>query len=119
MQDDPMIQLPEAIERYVAAANGRDAARFATAFAEDAEVTDEGQTWRGRDGIRAWRETVERKYTVTMTPRALKERDGRVVLTALVEGDFPKTGLPDPLLLEYRFALRNGLIGGLEIGLPR
>jgi len=114
-----MIKLPEAIETYVSAANARDAARFATAFAEDAEVTDEGKLWRGRDGIRAWRETVERKYTVTMTPRSLLERDGRVVMTALVEGDFPKAGLPDPLVLEYRFEMRNGLIGGLEIGLPR
>ncbi len=113
------MDLPQAIEQYFTAANARDAARFAEAFATDAEVTDEGRTYRGRSGIRSWREAVEKKYTVTATPLALAERSGRVVVTALVEGDFPKAGLPDPLHLEYRFALRDGLIGALEIGLPR
>lgn len=111
--------LPQSIEQYFAAANARDAGRFAEAFAEDAEVRDEGQTYRGRDGIRSWREAVEKKYTVTATPLSTAERDGRVVITALVEGDFPKAGLPDPLYLEYRFGMRQGLIGTLEIGLPR
>jgi ketosteroid isomerase-like protein len=114
-----MIALPPSIEQYFTAANARDAATFAKAFAEDAEVRNEGQTHRGRDGIRSWRETVEKKYTVTSTPLSTAERDGRVVVTALVEGDFPKAGLPDPLHLEYRFGLRQGLIGTLEIGLPR
>jgi hypothetical protein len=114
-----MIALPPSIEQYFAAANARDAAQFAEAFAEDAEVRDEGHTYRGRSGIRAWRETVEKKYTVTATPLSAAERDGRVVVTALIEGDFPKAGLPDPLHLEYRFGMRRGLIGTLEIGLPR
>jgi ketosteroid isomerase-like protein len=114
-----MIALPQSIDQYFAAANGRDAATFAEAFAEDAEVTDEGRTYRGRSGIRQWREAVERKYTVTSTPLSFLERDGRVVVTALVEGDFPKAGLPDPLHLEYRFEMRDDLIGTLEIGLPR
>lgn len=114
-----MIALPPSIEQYFAAADARDAATFAKAFAEDAEVKDEGQTYRGRDGIRNWREAVEKKYTVTSTPLLTAEHDGRVVVTALVEGDFPKAGLPDPLHLEYRFGMRQGLIGTLEIGRPR
>ena len=114
-----MIALPQSIDQYFAAANARDAASFAEAFAEDAEVKDEGHTYRGRGGIRSWRESVETKYAVTSTPLSLVERDGRVVVTALVEGDFPKAGLPDPLHLEYRFGMREGLIGTLEIGLPR
>jgi hypothetical protein len=118
-KETEMIELPDAIGRYFAAANARDAARFAAAFADDGEVTDEGRTYRGPAEIKAWREEVERKYAVTMTPRSLGERDGRLVVTALVEGDFPKAGLPDPLHLEYRFAMHDGLIGGLEIGLPR
>lgn len=114
-----MIELPPAIEQYFAAANSRDAIGFAAAFADDAEVRDEGQLYRGREQIRQWRELVQRKYTVTASPHSLVQRDGRVVVTALVEGDFPKAGLPDPLHLEYRFGLRQGLVETLEIGLPR
>ncbi len=114
-----MIEVQDAIGRYFAAANARDAAAFAAAFAEDGEVRDEGKTYRGRDGIRAWRLETEAKYRVTATPRSVAQRDGRVVVTALVEGDFPKAGLPDPLLLEYRFEMQGDLIGKLEIGLPR
>lgn len=114
-----MLKLPLAIGQYFAAANAGDAAGFAAAFADDAEVRDEGQRYRGREEIRRWRELVQRKYTVTAAPHSLAERDDRVVVTALVEGDFPKAGLPDPLHLEYRFRLRDGLIETLEIGLPR
>jgi hypothetical protein len=117
MQARAVIELPEAIGQYFVAANGRDAAGFAAAFAEDGEVRDEGRTYRGREGIRAWRLETEAKYRVTATPREVGERDGRVVVTALVEGDFPKAGLPDPLLLDYRFTMRDGLIGKLDIGL--
>ena len=53
-----------------------------------------------------------------MTPSAVTERDGKTIVTALVAGDFPKAGLPDPLFLEYRFSLANTEIASLSIGLP-
>ena len=50
-----MIALPPSIEQYFAAANARDAALFAQAFAEDAEVAIsidfEGERVVFRDGI--------------------------------------------------------------------
>ena len=47
--------LDAAIARYFATADGSDPEAFASAFAADATVTDEGRTWRGRDEITAWR----------------------------------------------------------------
>ncbi len=111
--------LDPAIARYFATADGSDPQTFASAFAADATVQDEGRTHRGRDEISAWREAANAKYRVTVTPNAVAEHDGKTVVTALVAGDFPKAGLPDPLFLEYRFGLVNDQIASLSIGLPR
>lgn len=107
------------IARYFATADGSDPETFASAFAADAIVTDEGRTYRGRAEITAWRNAANAKYRVTVTPQSTAERNGKTVVTALVAGDFPKAGLPDPLFLEYRFELRNAEIASLSIGLPR
>lgn len=111
--------LDPAIARYFATADGSDPAAFASAFAADAMVQDEGHTYRGRDEITAWRDAANAKYQVTVTPSAVAERDGKTIVTALVAGDFPKAGLPDPLYLEYRFGLAGDEIASLSIGLPR
>lgn len=111
--------LDAAIARYFATADGSDPQAFAAAFSADATVMDEGRTYHGRDEIVAWRAAANAKYTVRVTPRAVTERDGLTVVTALVEGDFPKAGLPDPLLLDYRFGLSDAGISSLAIGLAR
>jgi uncharacterized protein (TIGR02246 family) len=107
------------IARYFATADGSDPETFASAFAADATVTDEGRTHRGRDQITAWRNAAKAKYRITVTPNAVTQRDGKTIVTALVAGDFPKAGLPDPLFLEYRFSLEGAEIASLSIGLPR
>lgn len=111
--------LDPAIARYFATADGSDPEAFAGAFAADATIQDEGRTYSGRDEITAWRNAANAKYRITVTPSAIAQRDGKTVVTALVAGDFPKAGLPDPLFLEYRFELRNAEIASLSIGLPR
>jgi hypothetical protein len=117
-KENPMT-LDTPIARYFATADGSDPQAFASAFTADAIVTDEGRTYRGRDEITAWRNAANAKYRITVTPNAVTQRDGKTVVTALVAGDFPKAGLPDPLFLEYRFELRNAEIASLSIGLPR
>lgn len=114
-----MIELDGAIARYFVTAKGGEAAAFLAAFAPDAVVADEGRTHRGHAEIAAWRRETSRKYNVVTTPEAIETRGNEQVVTALVEGDFPKAGLPDPLRLEYRFRLADGLISSLSIGLPR
>ena len=111
--------LDAAIARYFATADGSDPEAFASAFSADATVQDEGHTYRGRDEITAWRNAANAKYKITVTPNAVAVRDGKTIVTALVAGDFPKAGLPDPLFLEYRFGLANAEITSLSIGLPR
>lgn len=114
-----MPELPPIIARYFDAMHGGDAEALAAVFAPDATVTDEGQTHHGRAEIVRWRESANARYRVTVTPESLRQGDAQTVVTALVEGDFPKAGLPDPLRLDYLFGLADGLVSSLAIGLPR
>ena len=50
--------IPDVISRYFAAQSARDFDTLVTLFADDGVVIDEGQTRRGRNEIRAWRENV-------------------------------------------------------------
>src|SRR5438270_3548520 len=56
------ISAPDVITRYFAAQSARDFDTLLTLFADDATVIDEGQTRRGANEIRAWRENVASVY---------------------------------------------------------
>ena len=114
-----MIELDGAIARYFETAKGDEEAAFLAVFAPDGVVAAEGRTHRGHGEIAAWRSETTKKYRVSRSSPASSPRGDEQVVTALVEGDFPKAGLPDPLRLEYRFRLADGLILSLSIGLPR
>lgn len=36
-----------------------------------------------------------------------------------MDGDFDKTGLPDPLLLDFHFTILKGMVAELEILFPK
>jgi hypothetical protein len=101
--------MPEIIDRYLRLATGADYAAMAACFTTDATVTDEGQTYHGRDEIRAWREKLAAAFDYTV--RVLRV-EGEYRVTALVEGTFPGS----PVELTYNFRLRDGLISELAIG---
>jgi len=103
---------PEVITRYFTVAAEGNIDALLSCFREDAEVTDEGQTYRGRDAIRRWREAATSKYsyTVEVIDSEAVGEDGHVV-TSELEGDFPGS----PAQLKFRFSLRGGLIESLEI----
>jgi hypothetical protein len=105
--------VPEIIERYLELSTGSDAGAMAACFTDDAEVTDEGATHRGREEIRVWREKLAATFTYTITVVGA-EPDGSdgYRVPAVIEGDFPG-GRAE---LTYRFRLRDGLIAALTIG---
>ena len=103
---------PDIISRYFAAQSARDFDRLLTLFSDDAEVIDEGQTRRGRDEIRAWRENVTSVYEYTtdlveVTP----SREGQYTARVHLEGNFPGGSVD----LRYRFTLERDAISRLEI----
>jgi hypothetical protein len=100
-------RLPLPVVRYLAA---RTPDEIADCFAEDAVVSDERQTHRGRPAIRAWRQEAD-KISYRQDILSAAADGSRATVTCRLTGDFKGS----PVTLDYRFALREGLIGQLEI----
>jgi hypothetical protein len=105
------IILPKPIEIYFASENVHDPAALDTCFAADATVRDESQTIKGIAAIKAWRIETGKKYNHTIEPLAIAERDGNVIVTGKVTGNFPGS----PINLDHVFQLENDRIVSLEI----
>lgn len=106
-------QTPKPISDYFAAKNRHDIDGMLAPFVDDAAVTDEGETMKGRPAIRAWMEETTRKFAVTVAPETLDDAGERAVVRALVTGSFPGS----PVHLSYHFDLRGSEIAALEITL--
>ncbi len=107
-----IVQLPQPLADYFAAANADDPDRVAACFAPDAVVRDEGRNRHGRAAIRAWAAEVRRKYHFHAEPLAVEGAGDGTVVTAHLTGDFPG----NPVDLRYRFKLDGAEIIALEIG---
>lgn len=105
-------QLPTTITAYLVSHTGRDLDAAMQWYAADAEVTDEGKTYHGRDEIRAWmgRSAAEYTYTTELTG-ARQVDDHTYVATHHLEGNFPG-GTVD---LDFTFTLEDDVITRLVI----
>jgi hypothetical protein len=102
-----------AITSYFDADAKRDATVVVALFSDDAEVIDEGQTWRGVDRIRAWREGPTSKYAYTTRVFGTEHVSaGEYEVTGRLDGNFPG-GTAN---LHWRFTLVGGRIKTLHIG---
>ena len=110
-----MIQLPKPIQTYYDATNAADREAFLAAFAQDAVVIDEGTEKCGHEAIRAWGEKSHFADNLSLAVTRAIEKDGQTIVTAKADGDFDKTGLPDPCLLDFAFTLDGDKIKRLEI----
>jgi hypothetical protein len=82
--------LPPSVATYIAATNAFDADALIACFAEGGDK-------------------------VTMKVVKVVEHFGDVIVTANVDGDYDKTGLPGPLVLAFHFVVRAGKIARLII----
>jgi len=106
------LNLPTEVAAYMRAADARDSDGVVACFTDDAQVADEGRTWRGRAEIRRWWEGPATKYRYTVKLRGGQRvaNDGYVSRVRLT-GNFPGRTAD----LRYRFTLGNGLISALTI----
>jgi hypothetical protein len=109
------ITLPAPVQGYIAASNAFDGDALIAWFADDALVNDTRREFWGKDAIRAWldREIIGDK--VTTSPASIAEQYGEVIVHAVTDGEYDKTGLPDPLVLTYYFTVRDDRIVRLII----
>jgi ketosteroid isomerase-like protein len=107
--------LPPLISEFVEAANSFDLDRLMVAFADDALVNDQLRDYWGKVAIRRWaeRDIIGEKLTIAVT-KVVKHYDSFVV-TAEIDGNFDKRGLPDPLVLAFYFTPHDDLIVQLII----
>jgi SnoaL-like domain len=104
------LDLPTPIAAYFAAdkAGGETVARC---FTDDAVVKDEGNAYRGRVAIRQWKADVSTRYQYVSEPLACEQKDGKVVVTCRLTGNFPGS----PLNLRFFFELEGDKVASLEI----
>ena len=109
---DPSVVLPSVITNYQDAHDRHDVATALLQFTPDAEVTDEGRTYRGAAGVETFLRTAAAEFTFTRTlVEATEAARDEWVVTNHLEGDFPGA-VAD---LRYRFRLVGDLISRLEI----
>ena len=104
------LSLPKPVAAYFAADRG-DGEAVAQCFTDNAVVKDEGHTHRGRDAIKAWKADAAAKYEYTSDPFACEEKDGKMVVTSHLVGNFPGS----PVDLRFFFKVKGDKITSLEI----
>ena len=102
-------ELPTPIAAYFRA--DRDGEAVSGCFTEDAEVKDEGHSYRGRAAIRQWKTDASAKYQYVSQPFACEQKEAKIVVTSRLTGNFPGS----PLDLRYFFELAGDKIAALEI----
>ena len=107
--------LPTLVAAYVEASNNFDLERLMSTFADDALVNDQLRDYWGKPAIREWakRDIIGERLTMNVT-KVINHYDNFIV-TANIDGNFDKRGLPDPLVLAFYFTAQSDLIVQLII----
>ena len=104
--------LPDTITKYLIGHVTRNVPAAMRWYTDDAEVTDDGKTYRGRDEIRAWLARSASEYSYTTELTSTRQVDEHTyVATHHLEGNFPG-GTVD---LDFTFTLENDVITRLVI----
>ena len=110
--------IPEPIRFAVKAANDHDTNSFLSNFVETAMLIDEGQEYHGIEAIRKWSDEKLIGANVTFVINDIKSSGDKTVVTVEVDGDFDKTGLPDPFVMVLHFVTVGSKIKRLSFRLP-
>ncbi|MEH2488548.1 hypothetical protein [Bradyrhizobium sp. AZCC 2230] len=112
---DVPIRLPPLVAGFVEATNSFDLERLLGTFADDALVNDQLRDYWGKAAIRDWaeRDIIGDRLTIAVTK--IVSHYGNFIVTADVDGNFDKRGLPDPLVLAFYFTAYHELIAQLII----
>ena len=95
------IALDGVVAELFTAINAFDADAIMGTFADDGLVNDNRREFWGQSDIRRWvdREIVGDKVTVEVTDAI--RHDGLTIVQGVYDGEYDKTGLPDPLILTH------------------
>lgn len=111
--------LPQVIQEFINAANQPNPDAFVDCFSEDAVVLDEGKERAGKAAIKKWSAEHHFGANISLEPKQGRQHKEETIVVFKVDGNFDKTGLPDPLYLEFSFQIRNHKIKKLSILLSK
>ncbi|HEX4492987.1 MAG TPA: nuclear transport factor 2 family protein [Acidimicrobiia bacterium] len=109
------VELPTIVSEHIRAVNAGDVDAVVATFTDDALVNDARREFRGARQIRVWIAEEIVGDRVTMQPIEAAEHHGTTVLRASYDGDFDKSGLPDPVILTNYVTIRDGRIATLIV----
>ena len=115
MTTDITHTLPKVVADHIAACNAHDLEAWMATFAPDAMVNDIQREFIGTEAIRGFVDKEIFGPKVTMAVHRAWDRHGDVTVHAKLDGNYDKTGLPDPLILSFYFSLRGDQITQLII----
>jgi hypothetical protein len=107
---DAPVMLPPQVAAFFKATNSFDLEGLVVNFAGDALVNDQLRDYWGKAAITGWaeRDIIGERLTIAVT-EVVKHYDNFIV-TADIDGNFDRRGLPDPLVLAFYFTLHSDLI---------
>ena len=109
------LSLDPAIAAHIVAINSFDVDAIMVTFADDALVNDAAREFWGQERIRAFVAKELVGDHVTMEPIEAVDNAGMWCVRCRYDGDYDKTGLPDPLIMTNYLRVRNGKIVTLFI----
>jgi hypothetical protein len=111
------IALDGVVAELFAAIDEFDTDAIMGTFAEDALVNDARREFWGKDAIRPWVEGEVVGDKVTIEVAGAVQHDGLTIVQGVYDGEYDKTGLPDPLILTHYMTLAEdtGKIANLII----
>ena len=109
------ISVDGVVAELFAAINASDTDAIVATFTEDALVNDVQREFWGKTEIRGFieREIVGPKVVVEVTDAI--EHDGLTIVHGIYDGEYDKTGVPDPLILTHYLTVADGKIANLII----
>jgi SnoaL-like domain len=110
-----LLDLPAPVSAFIAACNCFDIEALMATFDEDALVNDHRNEFATRNAIRDWAQRELVADRVTMHVTGASRRGSTAAVTAIIDGNFDKTGLPDPLVLTFYFSVSGERIVQLII----
>jgi hypothetical protein len=102
--DEVTAGLPPLVAAYIRATNLCDLDALLATFVDDALVNDQLTDYWGKEAIAAWaaRDIIGERLTLKVVKTV--QHYGHSIITAHVDGQFDKRGLPDPLVLAFYFS---------------
>jgi hypothetical protein len=111
----PLPALPPLVAAYVEATNSFDLERLLVLFTDDALVNDQLRDYWGKQAIKEWAACDIIGERLTMQVVKIVEHYGHFIVTANIDGNYDKRGLPDPLVLAFYFSAHGDQIVQLII----